>query len=275
MARKENLRRSAIFHDYYSRLKAIAVTVFEWEGLPETCNARFLEDCLFHEGHAIFVEDSDMRYLNLKVVPSGALNHYNDPLSYRAYSIGYDKDYKADDCVYIRNNPLAKSTESTLIIYAERLARLDSAIDVNINAQKTPILIRCEEKVRSSLEAVYNQYEGDRPVIIGSKALSEHPFETLRTDAPFVADRLREEKRQVWNEALEFLGINTNPADKKKERLIVNEVDSNNEQIESQFAAMLSERQKACEKINKLYGLSVSVRKRIKNESEMEVENDE
>ena len=267
-----NIRQHYLFHDYYSRLKQIAMVVHEWDNLPDTCNARFLEKCLFENGHAIFVEDADMSFLNLRVTPSGTLNVYDEPLTFTAYSTTYNKEYTADNCVYIRNNYQAKSTDSTIIIYAEKLANLDLTIEVNINAQKTPVLIRTDDKTKNSLDMVYNHYEGNKPVIFATKGLQEKPFEVLKTDAPYIADRLREEKRAVWNEALEFLGINTNPSDKKKERLVVNEVDANNEQIEIQGSTMLSAREDAVKLINKKYGLSVSVRKRDMNEIKNMVE---
>lgn len=263
MGKKESIRRSYIFQDYYSRLKNIALSIYKWENLPDTCNERFLEDTLFHYGEAIFVEDSEMSYLNLKVAPAGVLNVYNLPIRFTAYSTGYTKMYDVDDCVHIWNNYMRKSTESTLILFAERLTEIEMSLRVNINAQKTPILIRCDEKTRTSLNAVYDQYQGDKPVIFGTKSLEDKPLEALVTGAPFVADKLREEKRAVWNEALEFLGINTNPADKKKERLITQEVESNNEQIDIQNLTMYLCRQNACDAINKKYGLNVKVSLRV------------
>lgn len=263
MKKRFNIRNSLIFHDYYSRLKLIALSLFEWSGLPKSCSARFLEESLFHYGQAIFIEDEDMSYLTLKAVESGELNVYNEPLYYTAFSTGYSKMYNADECVFIRNNYINKSTESTLILYAERLAKIQLAIDINVNAQKTPILIRTEEKTQKSLQTIYNYYEGDAPVIIASKSLQDKPLEVLKTDAPYVVDKLREEKRNVWNEALEFLGLNTNPSENKKERLIVNEVNSNNEQVESQENIFYITRLEACEKINEKYGLNVSVNFRI------------
>ena len=263
MKNKNNIRNTVMFHDYYSRLKAIALSIFEWEGLPSSCSPRFLEDTLFHYGQAIFVDDPEMSYLTLKATAADTLNVYNEPTAYRAFSTGYDRTFDKDDCVFIRNNYLEKSTESTLVIFAEKLAEIDVAATVNIRAQKTPILIRCDEKTRLSLQAVYAQYEGNAQVVFGSKSLAEKPLEVLRTDAPFVADKLREEKRAVWSEALEFLGLNTNPSDKKKERLIVSEVDANNEQIDIQSEAMLLTRQEAAAAINTRYGLNVSVRRRV------------
>ena len=179
-------------------------SVYKWEGLPKTCSERFLEDCLFHYGCAIFVDDPEMKYLNLKATPASTLNVYNEPTAYTAFSTGYSKIFEADKCVFIRNNYLEKSTDSTIILFAERLTKLELAIEVNLHAQKTPVLLRCDDKTKMTLEAVYNQYEGDRPVIFGHKSLQEKPLEVLKTDAPFVADKLREEKRAVWNVALEF-----------------------------------------------------------------------
>ena len=266
MNRVNEIRNTLVFHDYYSRLKNIALSVFEWKNLPETCNARFLENTLFEYGQAVFVEDSLMSFLTLKVTPADRLNVYNEPIGYTAYSTGYNKMYSADDCVVIRNNPLNKSTDSTIMLFAEKLATIDLAMTVNIKAQKTPILIRCDEKTRRTLLEVYRQYDGNNPVIMGLKGLQDNPLDAIVTGAPFVADKLREEKCAVWNEALEFLGLNTNPSDKKRERLIVSEVDANNEQIDIQVETMLAARREACEQINEKYGLNISVEKRVKEE---------
>lgn len=275
MSKKMNFRTLPVFHDYFARLKSLALTAFEWEGLPETCSARFLEDTLFQYGHAVFVNDPELSFLNLKVTPAEGLNVYNEPVLYHAYSTGYSAFYKASECVYIRNNYLAKSTESTILLFAEKLTEIDLSHMVNVNAQKTPVLIECDEKTRRSLEALYEQYTGNMPVIFGHKQLTANPLSAITTGAPFVADKLREEKRAVWNEALEFLGLNTNPSDKKKERLIVNEVDANNEQIEIQADAMLATREEACAAINKMFGLNVRVKRRVKDETPVEPEKQE
>lgn len=261
--KKRKIHNNLVYLDYYSRLKEMALSMYKWDGLPDTCDERFLEKTLFQYGRAIFVLDEEMGFLNLKCTPADTLNVYENPLSYTAYSIGYSKMFSDNDVVIIRNNYLNLPTETTIRLYAERLATLELAIQVNINAQKTPLMIRCDEKTKKSLEILYEQYQGDKPVIFGTKALSDKPIEAILTGAPFVADKLREEKRAVWNECLEFLGLNTNPSDKKKERLIVDEVNVNNEQISIQCETMLLTRQNACELINKKFGLNVSVEKRV------------
>jgi len=263
MGKKFNIRRSLIFNDIYSRLKNIALSIYKWEGLPETCNELFLENTLFHNGQAVFVNDKNLGFLNLKANPSGDLNVYNEPIRYTAYSTGYSEEFNADECVIVFNNRIKKSTDSTLVIFAERLARIQLAIQINIEAQKTPILLRCDKKTELSLKTIYEQYEGDKPAIVTSKTMQNNPIEAITTGAPFVADKLREEFRNTWNEALEFLGLNTNPSDRKKERVIVAEVNSNNEQIDIQALTGLSCRLKACEDFKRVFGKEISVSQRV------------
>ena len=267
MAKKINIRTTQYYHEYYSRLKNIALSTYEWE-LPKTCNERFLEKTLFGLGVACFVNDPNMSYLNMKVTPSDTLNPYEEPLSYRAYSLNYDHEYDIDDIVIVRNNRLMKSTDSSIMLYAEQLAMLEMTRLVNLNAQKTPLLIRCDPKTEQSLRAMFNQYQGDEHAIFSTKSMTDKPIEVLITGAPFLVDKLREEKRAVWNEALEFLGYNTNPSDKKKERLITNEVDANNEQIDIQAQTGLECRKEACKDFYNKYGVEISVKRRVHNLSE-------
>ena len=57
------------------------------------------------------------------------------------------------------------------------------------------------------------------------------------------------------------LGINNNNTD-KKERLLVDEVNANNEFILVNIDHMYEERKKACEEINRKFGLNITVNRR-------------
>lgn len=259
-------------NDYYDRLKLIALSLFEWEGLPESCNARFLELTLYTYGRALFINDDELGFLNMRCTPSGTLNNYDEPVSYRAYSTVYDKEFARDDCVLIRNNYLERSTDQTVMLFASRLTEAERTIDVNIKAQKTPVLIRCDDKDRLTMKNLYQKYDGNEPFILGGKALNLEGLKVLKTDAPFVADKIQQYKHEIWNEALTFFGINNANSD-KRERLITDEVNANNEVISINAEAMLLTRREACEQINKKYGLNVSVTMRSFDEQEID-END-
>lgn len=252
----------AVFSDYYKRLRLLALSVYEWENLPETMNARFLEQCLYWYGKAAIVNDDILGIINTKCTPSESLNIYGDAIEYHCYSTGYDANFPLDDMVYVRNNLEALPTDATIQLFAQRLYEAERTIDVNIKAQKTPVIILCDEKQRLTMKNIYMKYDGNEPVIYGKKGLDIDDIKVLRTDAPFVADKLREYTRDVWSEALSFLGIN-NVANEKKERLVVGEVEANNQLIDLSAQVGLLTRQQAADKFNILYpGHNVKVRQR-------------
>lgn len=252
----------AVFSDYYKRLRLLALSLFEWENLPESMNERFLEQCLYWYGKAAIVNDENLGIINTKCTPSESLNIYGEATEYHCYSTGYDANFPLDDMVYVRNNLEALPTDATIQLFAQRLYEAERTIDVNIKAQKTPVIILCDEKQRLTMKNIYMKYDGNEPVIYGKKGLDIDDIKVLRTDAPFVADKLEEYKRNVWSEALSFLGIN-NVMTEKKERLLTGEVDANNQMIDLSAQTMLLTRELAAEKFNRLWpGRDISVRQR-------------
>jgi hypothetical protein len=255
--------------DYYDRLKLIALSLFKWEGLPESCNVKYLEMCLYTYGRAIFIEDKTLGYLNMKATPSGQLNHYDEPISYTANSTTYNKRFDRDNCVLIRNNYLERPTDNSVMLFSMRLTEAERTIDTNIKAQKTPVLIRCDDKDRLTMINLYKKFDGNSPFILGSKSLDIDALKVLKTDAPFIADKVQTYKESIWNEALTFFGINNANSD-KRERLITDEVNANNEVININAQAMLLTRLEACKEINEKYGLNVTVKLRSFKEDEAE-----
>ena len=267
------LMNTATYYDYLDRFKKICLSMFEWVNLPESMNARYLEECLYYKGTAALLKDELYGFINTQCASNGYLNIYGLPTSLNCYSYQYNSirnlytglDGREDkDAVLVMNNWQRVPTCSTIELFAQRLAECDMVCTVNIKSQKTPVLIVVDENQRLMMENLYSQYDGNRPFIMGDKnQLSENTIRSINTGAPFIADKVMEYKKQIWNEALEFLGINTLQTE-KKERLITDEASSNNELINLNLQSMLIPRQEAAEQFNKLFGLTgenaVSVR---------------
>ena len=168
----------------------------------------------------------------------------------RPYEIG-------KECVYIKNNDISYPTCTTIELFAYRLADITRTIDINIHAQKTPTLMKGSDKKLLSLKNVYRQWDGNAPVIFVDDAFDDS-FSVYKTDAPIVFPQLQVQKHALWNEVMTFLGIN-NANQEKRERLVAGEVDANDEQVAYSIESMLKTRQEACEMMNKLFGLNVSV----------------
>lgn len=250
-------RNNATYLQYYMHLAELAMSMFEWKNLPPTVDARFLELTLFEDGQIVFFKDEELGYLCLQCAVNGGFNVYRIPTNRRAYAVnGYQKNLTENDSVIIYNNFLRTNSMLDVRNFAERLYNIDRAIDVNINAQKTPILIKCDEQQRLTMLNTYQQYDGNQPVIFGDKALNTNAFQVLNTGAPLVADKLYTLKTQLWNECLTYLGI-SNINVQKKERLITDEVTRNQGGTIASRYARLESRRQACDQINRMFGLNI------------------
>lgn len=245
--------------DYYNRLMELALNVFEWENLPPSVDERFLELTLYEMGYCLYFNDEIIGNLALTCTIGGQLDVYRIPVLRRAYAVnGYNKMCSTKDSVLIFNNYLHTPTQLTIELFARRLYEIERAIDVNVKAQKTPTLILSSEQQRLTMQNLYMQYDGNEPFIFGDKNMDIEGIKSLKTDAPFVADKLEILKHQIWNEALTFCGIENSNQD-KKERLVSDEVGSNYGNIEAQRNVMLNVRKQACKKINAMFGTNIDV----------------
>lgn len=267
------------YYDYLERFKKIALSMFEWVNLPKSMNAMYLEKCLYYTGQACFLKDKKYGFINTRASSNGYINIYGYPTSLNCWSYNYNENRKLytgldetsqdkefEECILVQNNWERIPTANTLELFAYRLYEAEQSALTNIKAQKTPILILTDEKQRLTMENLYSQYDGNRPVIFGDKYnLDDNKLKSINTEAPFVADKIMEYKKEIWNELLTFLGVNNIIVD-KKERLITDEASSNNELINLNLQSYLAPRQEACRQFNEKYGLTgdkaISVRVR-------------
>lgn len=259
------LVNSSTYYDYLDRLKKIALSIFEWCNLPETMDERFLEQSLYYMGMAAMFKDEEYGFINTKVSSAGNVNIYGLPTKLECFSFDFSKNKdiytglesdNENSAVLVMNNWDKIPTASTLELFALRMYEAERSCDVNIKSTKTPVLIVGDEKQKLMLQNLYNQYDGNQPAIFGDKnQLNIDSLKVLKTDAPFVADKLMDYKKEIWNEALQFLGINSIMVD-KKERLVAEEASSNNEVTNLNLQSYLIPRQKAAEQFNKLYNLT-------------------
>ena len=264
------------FTDYFYRLSLIALSIFKWENLPNGINERWIEKYLFDIGECMFFKDPILGFRVSKSIDKG-INVYNEPIDLEPESTGLTepKTYKNGiDAVLIKNNDLSIPTLPTLQLYAYRLADLTRAQDVNITAQKTPILIITSDRQKLTMKNVFNQWSGNEPVIYGDKEMNIDGVKVFKTDAPIVFDKIQIQKHQLWNEVMTFLGVNNANQD-KKERLVDDEVQANNEQVKICLDVMLKARQSSCSEINRIFGTNIKVSARIGIESKIDELNNE
>ena len=246
---------------YRDRLTDIALSCVKWNNLPEEIDPRFLEWCLFYDGMAIFFKDDiTEKFVCIQVMPSGQFNMYRIPKERTAYAVnGYqNSDLNEHNSVIIYNNLLRKPSVQDIEIYAKKLTNIDLTLNVNVNAQKTPIAIICDETQRLTFQQLYQNYAGNMPFIFGDKGLNLDNVKSINTQADYKGEELNKLKTDIWNEALTYLGV-SNVQYQKKERINTEEI---NRSMGGAFASRRSRikaRQNAVEEINKMFELSIEV----------------
>lgn len=248
------------YMQYLNRLTELSVSMFEWKNLPPTVDARYLELHLFETGSMVYFDDDVIGNLCLDCLPSGRLDVYGNPVLRRAYSgyNNYQKLLKESNSVIIWNNYLHTNSILEVKMFARRLYNLDRIIDVNANAQKTPVLIQGTEQQRLTLKNLYKEFDGNSPFIFGDKNLDLNSLKCIQTGAPYVCDKLYNLKQMYWNEALTYLGISNSGAQKRERMLAIESSQAQGGTISSRYSRLQSRRE-AVEKINAMFGTNIEV----------------
>ena len=279
------LMNNATYFDYLERFKRIALSMFEWVNLPDSMDARYLERCLYYTGQAAMLYLEPYGYINTKSATSGKLNLYGLPTRIRCYSYGeintsrrvyngvsdavaeingYEDDTddaRQTEAILVLNNWEGVGTASTVELFAMRMAIAERAIDVNIRAQKTPFVLVTNQNKRLSMMNALDQVDKNAmALVVEPNQLDAESFKTLQTSAPFVADKLTDYKRGIWNEFLTYLGVDN--ISEKRERMISAETMSNNECVNLNMMAGLKPREKAAEEFNQKYHKNIEVKLR-------------
>lgn len=250
------------FVEYLVQFIEIALCRFEYENLPEEINCFDLERYLCEAGRVIFFHD-DIADKFVALPPRanvGTKDKYGHPTSWSVTGQG-DNGYHVEgikNFVEIRNTPGAVSSFPRIIDFAKHLYNLDRTIDINVAAQKTPLLLKCAQNQRLTLKNAYMQYAGNMPVIYADKNFDTDSLTVLRTDAPFNAPAMYDLKVKIFNEYLTYLGI-SNVNYQKRERMVTDEVNRALGGILANRHRYLLMRQQAVDKINKKYGLDIKV----------------
>ena len=249
-----------LLNDYW---KNIAINIFEWKGLEEispSLTSEIIEETLYDKGSCLFFKDENLGYMALPVAPANQLNVYRKPTNFRAIGNNYTKEYGVDNSVLIKNNTLKKATFDIVDYYTSKLADIELTKDLHRNAHKMPIVLECTEDTQLTAKNIFKKIHSNEPVIFKNRTRGEGEVgvNVLNANVTYINDKLEDDYHNYEARILTALGLD-NYIEDKKERVQSAEVESQQEYIISSFRASLNERKKACEAINKMFGLNLSV----------------
>ena len=263
------MKKDDIFMRLYTHYKMLALNMFTWENLPGNLESRHIEKFLYEYGQVIFYDNKIFGKVCLPCSPTGALNIYSEPVSVIVNSYLIHDTVMLTNGVRILNNDLVISTDFYIRQYAEKMAEVEYAIDINVKQQKFPFFVETDKKNEYTMKQVFKQKDEGQPYIYANKKLGIGETTVHTLSVPYVVDKLHEYKFELEREILTFLGLNNTI--EKEERLLVDEINSNNDFIERNVEIMYKNRQYACERINKIFGTNIRV---VKNNTVKGGEND-
>lgn len=246
---------------YRMWILSLAVNRYRWIGLPETCDARYLEETLALFGVATISTPRDASlWTSTQAVVDGSPNIYNTPRKWRSFGVdGFGYECDASNAVLVYATQLRSPFPTGMVdMFARRLADYDRAADINLQQQKRPWIITAPQEKVHDLVQIYKQASGGEPAILGMRGLaSEVDVQALGTPVPLILSELDEGKMRLWNDVYRFLGIENLTF--KAERRVEDEVRS--EDMPTSIMALdgLNARRAAADILNARHGMNVSV----------------
>ena len=268
----DNIERETVrLTKYYQML---ALNRYKWENLPNGIESRYIEQMLFDNGECALFDHPDLGLCVLRSSSRENLNIYGEPTKLSLSGFNEHRTVMMDECVRIMNNDLALPTLPDIVYYARRMAEIDDIIMQNLRQQRVPYLFATNENNQYSIKSLYDRiYQGEPAIFVDKEMLKGEPenIMVLPTQAPYLVDQLQMQKQEMERELLTFLGINNTL--EKKERLLVDETNSNNQFIKMASDIGFKQRQLACEQMNEMFGLNVTI-KETQDEFQEEVMED-
>lgn len=259
----------------------LAENVFEFPNLPKNIDLAYLNSCLLRKGAvAFFYDDVLEEVLALSFVNIGILDVYGRPQKIEVHGKnGYRRILNKGEFVIMWDNNGRYPLWLDILQYAERLALCSRVIDINLSQQKTPRLWKTKEEYLQSLKDILNNIDGFQEAIATYEEINLDDINCILSPAPFVSDKVQDQKEKIWNEFLRLIGI-SNLSFEKKERNIKDEIQAmQGGTIASRFSRF-EPRQRAVDEINEKFGMFLEKPLQVKYydglpNSEEEIEEDE
>lgn len=259
--KNEPFSRENIIYNHFVNL---AIKRFKWSNLPDGLTSDILEHMLITHGQLGAYMDRSL----LKILPahsSNRVNIYNEPTEYMIYAFnGETKNISAKEMVRLRNNPLGTGDKENLLILASRLDNIEQTQEVNLFQQCIPKIISTNrDGVLTAKNIIKKIKDFSFVILTRDKGINTQikQDDVIDTSSPYILDKLSDYDNFYMNKTLTYLGINNSNTD-KKERLITDEVNANNDHILSILDMYYECRKEFCELCNEKFGTNIQVEKR-------------
>ena len=265
------LQNNLEFTNTFNQLINLALDIFEWKNLPETCDPRLMEAALLWRGYMAFYKDKSGNIWSYSAGPGGRLTKYGYPNEGYLYALNGEvahcnlywpfMDNTNADGVLCLDNKMGYPMINMIIRGAERIADARRALDIAAKNSKRPFIFVGTEEQTETIKSIYNDIDNNDPYLV----LNEQTLDLMK---PNILNTNFHEGviKELWdyfintrNDVLNSLGIMTKSNNDKKERMTQSESMGDVDYVNKQQDYRLEERKAFCERVNEAFGLNISV----------------
>lgn len=287
--KRQDTKQLALMQDIQESLNLFCMTLCmystEYENLPEEIPNWIMEEYLYTHGNYVFLEQdgvycvcssSAIQELNIyglpnKVTPISRNGSPFAPRNISSFAInnGGKTRVEKQNAVLARNNYWAIPTQVLIYPYINRLCFLWQSLGINASMARIKSIIRGNKDSAKTLDRVFQQTFGSRkPFIVVNEYMNDSQVDKLDFEYANQQKDLWDDFDKTFNLMLNICGINSNSQSDKKERLLVDEVNSNNELVSIMKSSRTSMRKEAIKQINKIFSLDIRVKECYNNYKE-------
>lgn len=254
---------AGIYDAYVNRAVELCVNMFSWK-TPKDVPNFFMEVGLINFGTLIAFRDRAMNKVFVTPYRWTEYNMYFMPKVREPYSPSDDfweyGSYTEDDSVVLFDSMSHQPFMPVLLEFCNRIADTQRAIDMNIENTKDSKIIVTKRKLLDSIKRMFQDRASNKALVFADADVlraggnNGYNMDTLDFSSEFFADKLFDYKVRLWQELMNLRGYN-NANTQKRERLVTDEVNANNESLKAILSGLLKQRTDFCEQANELLGL--------------------
>lgn len=254
----------AYFQNYYFDK---AASVLEWE-LPDNWDIDYFKICLYWFGYIAIINSPKYGIIPQRCTIDG-FDIWRKPAFATVSNEFINNRYKiGKDCLILKLRPNFRSILDIVDFYAARATRAAMALDINLENAVTAPVIGAESKAQAeTIKKAYDKVQSGTMAIIdssdGNKLANGKGFSTFMPDMKnyFISKELLEIIKEINILFDTEIGIpHANMT--KKERLVVDEVNTNKVETYSQLNLWLDSLKECLKSINKMFNLNIKVKVR-------------
>lgn len=259
---------------YTAKMIRLGQSVYEWNDIA---TGRLIERYLWEDGRCIMWDSPEMGIVVTRCIERGWNINGDAVLFEPIFDVQIDSRIEAPlltsaDCVAIYDLPVKDIRRSDCLWLCAQIADVNDTIRTQVSNQKTPMVAYAGSKkmVEKLKSAIIDIASGIKALVLDMDMRDQ--IQVLDFNAPYNVESLQQYLWSIESEMMEFLGIDSQDAFQKKERLIVDEQEGNDELLNYMLASGLKMRRYAADRMNEMFGLdlNVNVQKLVRPLQDME-----